>query len=290
MLLWAVLYTFFITTSSHAEDNPYQLGPQWSKAPVNQSNIEKLPKQLRSKAKLVAKFLGGTAFYLGKHDNKHLMATNYHVLPSPLNCYSLNKASFSLLEVSFACKKFIIGIKETDLTIFEIEVPPEIEKVFSKIFITSSNNFNGKLHSFGHGSWANPRRSLLHTSDDFCKAFSQSYRFISDPDTVNPVDYKVWSVPIGCDFSHGDSGSPVFNANGDFVGIFWTGNAPKEEYLKSSSYLKKIYINKPEQVWHELSYMSPADKILNALKQRAYTSHPNQMALESLIKQLSSSN
>ncbi len=283
MNLLVALITSFVSFTAISADNPYQLGPSWSKQPVTSDTINKVPEKLKQNAFIVAQFLGGTSFYLGKHNNKHLMATNFHVLPSPLNCYSLNRARFSILKESFSCKEFIVGVKETDLTIFEIDVPQNKEKLLASFTLAHSITTSGPLFSYGHGGWKNPKRSLLFTHDEFCKSFSSAPNLIHDPDTVNPVNYAVWSIPIGCDFSHGDSGSPVFNKDGHFVGIFWTGNAPKPSYLKERRYMEELYKERDERIWSELSYMSPLQKIVEALKKRAHNGHPQKSTISALV-------
>ncbi|MCO4756107.1 MAG: trypsin-like peptidase domain-containing protein [Bacteriovoracaceae bacterium] len=277
-------FLFFICFVTQANENPYQLGSAWSKLPITHETLNSLPENLRTSSLSTAKFLGGTSFYLGKFDGRHVMATNYHVLPSPLNCYGLNRAHFPIFNKSFSCKNFIAGIPQIDMTLFEIRVPQKDEQDLETLtFKFGDDTKESALYGLGFGGWGNPKRQLLLSHDKNCKFFSKEIREMSDPDTINPVDYKVWSKAIGCDFSHGDSGAPIFNVEGEFLGIFWTGSAPKPQYLKNDAYLDQIMKDGSEVIWTELSYMSPASKIKESFQSLIESDHPAKRILEKIL-------
>ena len=218
------------------------------------------------------------------------MATNYHVLPKAMNCGSIFRASFSLLKASFSCKKFILALPEIELSLFEIKVPAEKEAQLQGLEIElKDSDASGKLFGLGHGAHLNPdptRNTLLLSQDEHCKSFASRPKFINDPDTKNPVTYKVWSLPIGCDFSHGDSGAPVFNELGEFAGIFWTGAVPKASYIQNDTFLATLDEDDHPAIWSKLSYMVPVPKIRQVLENFLFANpiHPDFDVLDQLLK------
>jgi hypothetical protein len=92
---------------------------------------------------------------------------------------------------------------------------------------------------------------------------------MGDPDDLNPGPNKVWSFANGCDVSHGDSGSAMFNRNtGEIVGLIWTGRIPKDASVQKSDYLREILDeNNSKEIWQQLSYAVPAEKIKDVLTQ-----------------------
>lgn len=67
------------------------------------------------------------------------------------------------------------------------------------------------LATAGYGRGDNPRGELVGNEDSDCKVFSKEndFRFMRDPDELNPGEDLVWSFAHGCDVSHGDSGSAI---------------------------------------------------------------------------------
>ena len=79
---------------------------------------------------------------------------------------------------------------------------------------------------------------------------------------LNPADYKAWSFAVGCDASHGDSGSAMVDReSGKVVGIIWTGKFPKVENVQHSDYLNKMLASNSAEIWQELNYAVPSMKI-----------------------------
>jgi hypothetical protein len=90
-----------------------------------------------------------------------------------------------------------------------------------------------------------------------------------DPDQVNPGEGKVWLFALGCDISHGDSGSAIAaRDNGDLIGIISTGRIPKNPKVRESAYLDQIYADGSEDVWGELGYAVPAAKIAEYMRRQ----------------------
>ena len=88
-----------------------------------------------------------------------------------------------------------------------------------------------------------------------------------DPDDLNTGPNKVWSFALGCEVSHGDSGSSIVNRlTGEVIGIIWTGRIPKAERVQRTSHLDLILDeNDQDEIWGQLSYAVPAEKIKDFL-------------------------
>jgi hypothetical protein len=93
------------------------------------------------------------------------------------------------------------------------------------------------------------------------------YRQMADPDRWNPGSYRAWSFAMGCDASHGDSGSAIVDReSGRVMGIIWTGRIPKNPAVQSSQTLTQLFRSGDEMIWQELSYAVPAPKIKETLE------------------------
>src|SRR5690606_2483014 len=92
------------------------------------------------------------------------------------------------------------------------------------------------------------------------------FRFMADPDTINPGPYRAWSFAHGCDISHGDSGSAFFSReSGEMIGIVWTAATPKDPLIRTRDYLDSLRPT-DEAIWTKLGYTVPALKIGEFLK------------------------
>jgi hypothetical protein len=263
----------------------YQLGDQWGKAPVTPESLSKESAVFQRAAKATTRFGGGTAFYIGKFNGHHMMATNNHVMKS-MGC-SGRKAEFVLLERSFPCEKTYGSWKEVDLALFSIKVSAEEEAVLSGLgrnFAYDAAIYPGQeLLTIGFGIADNQRRRMVANQDSDCKVFSgrNEFRKLADPDRLNPGPDKVWSFANGCDISHGDSGSSyVDRKTGDVLGIVWTGRIPKSPQVGSSQYLAEMLRAQSEEIWVELSYTVPAASIRSVLSAflEAGSSSPDEAA------------
>ncbi len=289
VIILVALFFLFCSLAKAQDENPYQIGPEWGRKAFTHANLNDVPLSIKSQAMAVARFDGGTAFYLGKFDGKHLMATNHHVLPGALNCYSFNWVTFVLLDDFFSCKNFIVSFSDVELTLFELKIKPEEEEVLKGLGILLNRDplESGQLYGVGYGFQNNPlRKSLLISDDEHCKFFSDETRYISDPDTVHTADYQVWSRAVGCDFSHGDSGSPVFNRFGEIVGLNWTGGAPKPSKVQSAEYLAELQEGQGEEIWKNLSYIVPVNKVRAQLESFSLQNpaHPYAQAIRELLR------
>lgn len=274
-----------ILATGLADAKDYQIGSEWGKAPVNLESLSQKSAAFQRAALATAKFGGGTSFYLGKFNGHHMMATNYHVMPKAEIC-GMRQAVFPLLERRFSCEKFYGNWSSVDLALFSIKVESsEDEQLLSRVagnFAFGTVLYPGQeLITIGFGTFRNPARELVANDDADCKVFSgkEDYRFINDPDRINPADYKAWSFATGCDVSHGDSGSAMVDrATGEVVGIIWTTATDKDDRVQDSSFLDEVLKRQSNEVWTQLSYAVPAPKIRELLADylsRIRTSDPD---------------
>lgn len=303
MIKWPLLVVFSISLTAHARLLPdvtstngdkedYRLGDEWGKKRVTERVLAKSDRVFERAAGATAYLpVGGTAFYLGKFNGMHILATNHHVCPEKQDCVGGN-ANFRVLNKSFPMKKMFLSIPDIDLALLQMEVAPKDEAVMSKVarnfsFDRQIQKGQGLL-TIGFGVGGNPQNYMMANQDSDCKVFSATgeYRHLADPDEFNPAGYRAWSFAHACDISHGDSGSAMIDRKtGDVVGIVWTGKIPKSSLVQSSTNLKKIFNSSSSAVWKELSYAVPAVKIKDVLKSVASDSQTDSET-KTLIKAL----
>ncbi|MBI2606507.1 MAG: trypsin-like peptidase domain-containing protein [Deltaproteobacteria bacterium] len=245
----------------------YQIGSEWGKHIVTKQELDRDP-VFRRAAFATASLGGGTAFYLGRFADFHVIATNHHVCPDPSECMGAS-AQFPLLGIRLRVTRFFGTWSAIDLALLAVEVQtPEQERALAAV--AGNFAFRATLHpgepllTIGFGSAGNPMHRLVANYDRDCKVFSgrDEFRFMADPDTYNPGEYKAWSFANGCDVSHGDSGSAMVDRmTGEVVGIIWTGRVPKDPKIRNSNYLDDLLRAQGPEIWTELSYAVPAPKI-----------------------------
>lgn len=261
-----------------SDNDKYQIGSEWGKKVVTKESLKSENEVFQKAARRTAKFgsfMGSaTAFYLGKFNGQHVMATNYHVVSTAQDC-TQGRATFTMLDNKiFPCEKFLGSWSDVDYALITLKVKPEDEKLLEGLgqnMAFDSKLYTGqKLLTIGHGFANNQDQQLVANQDSDCKVYSQGddVRFMADPDDVNPGDYSVWSFANGCDVSHGDSGSAMVDREtGDIVGIIWTGRIPKDKKVQDPAYLSEIYNTNSEDIWKQLSYAAPAYKIKDILNE-----------------------
>jgi hypothetical protein len=267
--------------STLADIDSYRLGDEWGKRAVTAAELEKATPAFRRAALATASLGGATGFYLGTFAGKHVMATNHHVMPSD-SCRS-RVARFRLLGVNAACETFLGTWPEIDLTLFTVSLSAadeaKLEPVAGNFRLHQDVKSGETLTTIGFGVAGNPAGALMANQDSDCYVFSQTgeYRLMGDPDQFNPGDYRAWSFALGCDCSHGDSGSAIVDReSGNVVGIIWTGRIPKAREMQSSANLTKVFQEKQEAVWDQLTYAVPAKKIGEVLQRLTEGSLPEQ--------------
>lgn len=265
-------------------DLRYQIGSEWGKKEITLKNLKKYPQHFRNAARATVRVSGGTGFYLGKFQGKHLLASNHHVLPNAQSCLGKD-VHFKILNKKYKCTKYFGHWTNIDFSLFSIDVEDEEDEIIleqNKLEFNFDQELrqNQELLTIGFGIANNPLRRLVGDTSKDCKVFSKlgEYKFMSDPDAYNPGSYKAWSFALGCDVSHGDSGSAIVDRNsGKVVGIIWTGRIPKSSKVQSSKYLDNLLKTDSSEIWTELNYAVPAEKIKEFLLE--------QVALNSFSKE-----
>lgn len=283
LLAFSTVFLVFFTASAHANlpgpqtktgiglmaqtfgTDDYRLGDEWGKRQVRPEDLAQASPAFQRAAQATAKVGGATGFYLGKFNGQHVMATNHHVYESARSCGTVR---FPLLNVTANCDQFIGSFPEIDLALFTVRVSATDE---AKLLGVAGNfrfhediKMGEKVLTVGFGVAGNPGGALMANQDSDCIVFSKDaeYRLMADPDQWNPGSYRAWSFALGCDVSHGDSGSAIVDRDsGNVIGIIWTGRIPKSDNARKSSFLKSIYQSRDNAIWDELSYAVPAKKM-----------------------------
>lgn len=262
--------------------NDYRLGDEWGKQEVTQAMLAAATPAFRRAALATARTGGGTGFYLGQFAGQHVVATNHHVYPRASACLGTT-IWFPLLGASGRCEAFLGSWSEVDLALFTLSVSAadaaRLTPVAGSFAFADDLSAGQRLLTIGFGSAGNPGGRVMANQDSDCYVFSESgeYRLMADPDRWNPGSYRAWSFALGCDVSHGDSGSAIVDRDsGRVVGIIWTGRIPKSRAAQSSASLRRMFDAKSEARWEELSYAVPARKIGEFLERVAEGSVPEQ--------------
>lgn len=253
----------------------YQIGPTWDKSEVTKDLLttsnSTLVRTAQATARLTVMFSTSTGFVVGHKDDQVMLATNHHVIQSQKFCDE-TKVAFEILNIKrLHCDKVILTDTELDLTLFTIKglTEKDREKLLAVALPLSKHDprKGQNLITIGYGFAENKNRRLMVDQGPDCKTYSadNDIRFMADPDILNPGPYKTWVFAVGCDVSHGDSGSAVVErSTGEVVGILSTGKIPKIARVRSSDFLKKIHEGSTEEVWTELTYVVPFSKILDS--------------------------
>ena len=267
-------YGYFLESHKLQRISDYQIGDVWGKTPVTEEILNQ-SEALRRTAMATVRIGGATGFVLGEFDGDIVIATNHHVCPASYY-WSCRDMRVPLLDNLRLSRKDYLGTwPNIDLTLMTVSATGEVrEKLLS---VARNFDFEAALTpglpliTSGFGVAGNSQRQMMINFDEDCRVISrdQDFRLIGDPDEKNPADYEAWSFSNGCDVSHGDSGSAMVDATtGSPIGIIWTGRIPKSSSAQSSSNLMMWQQQQSEQVWQELSYAVPAQKIRDHLREQ----------------------
>lgn len=271
-------------------DDRYRIGDEWGKKPVSEEDLasnEHFRRMALSTAKVRG---GGTGFYMGIHNGRHLLATNNHVCESAWVCSKTHAVNFTKLGVKATMSEWIGTWTNIDLAIFAIKFDTKDDASrltgLGSPFAFNEDLYRGQeLVTIGFGVADNPGRVLVANRDDDCRVYSGTgeYRHMFDPDALNPGEHQVWSFANGCDVSHGDSGSAMMDRNtGKVIGIIWTGRIPKAEKVQSSEFMRALLETPTEDIWQELSYGVPAPSIAAHLRSQMDKGNIDPEAAETL--------
>lgn len=241
--------------------NPYQLGEKWDRQLLE--NPSHLPFQV---FQLYRAGLGavGTGVYLGYFNKKHLMLTAAHIYTKMQDCsleadFLLNYNNESSY---FFCKGWTYELENSDALIFEINADDEsLHKLIPVSFSQqkSTKDLPLKLVSIER---LQPQFLFNWFVDDAsdCRILGDESKIIKDPDTSElDGNLKSWSLPVGCDGQHGDSGAPVYDYEDKLKGIVWTGKYPKTSLITDFAALDE------KELWSELNYIVPIEKIFSEI-------------------------
>jgi S1-C subfamily serine protease len=255
-------------------NSTYRIGDEWGKRAPSEADFEQV-KHLRRVAQATAKVGGATGFYIGSYNGRHVVATNNHVCPR--SCEG-SRVEFPLLGIKARVNKFFGTWTGVDFALMSIDVSGEDAAVLAQnalsIDFHSPIYLEQPLITVGYGRANNAFGRLVANWDSDCKVFSNEneFRFMADPDRLNPGPNLTWSFSNGCDVSHGDSGSAIVDRNtGMVIGIIWTGSIPKAKSVQSSAYLEQMISSGSEEIWTALSYAAPAHKIAEILDEVVQT-------------------
>lgn len=251
-----------------SEIDDYRVGDEWGKRQVTSDNLKSETPAFQRAARATARVGGATGFVLGRFNGEIVVATNYHVMKSANGCRG-SRVRFPLLGVEGNCERFIGSWTDIDLALFVLRAKSEgdaakILEVAANFSFQNDVNREQKLLTVGFGVADNEDRNLMANQDSDCYVFSQTgeYRFMADPDKYNPGSYQAWSFAVGCDVSHGDSGSAMVDREtSQVLGIIWTGNIPKSSFVQNSKNLQDLFQRNDGMIWEELNYAVPAKKI-----------------------------
>lgn len=256
----------------------YQIGTEWGKKIVKKDGLDSQSQVFQKLAKGTAKlgfgFGGATGFAIGEKDGAVVLATNHHVIGGAKDCKNAN-ISFEMLGMSrLKCDKILVTSTDLDLTIFTVsganaEAKAKILEVATP-FDSAPSKKGTELLTIGYGiaGGNDSQKNMMAGQDSDCKTFSPDgeMRFMADPDELNPGPHKTWMFATGCDVSHGDSGSAlVERRTGKIVGILSTGKIPKSPKVREAEYLTQIFDEASEDVWKELTFAVPSDKIIEVV-------------------------
>lgn len=243
--------------------NDYQIGTRW-----NRDQIKSVDLEARRVFQLYRSGMGavGTGVYIGKFADRHLVMTAAHVYKSLASCS--DEVSFLAVsdEINFLyyCSGWHFFLQESDVLIFEI-LSPDTGALEALVAPRLEFNALGAYESLRMVSIERlyPEYNFTWQEDKSqdCRVLNNQARELVDVDQISETSEQLrsWSLPVGCDGMHGDSGAPLFNREDALVGILWTGKFPKSDGALS------IYPKDPSLLWSEYNYMVPLNKVREEL-------------------------
>jgi hypothetical protein len=288
----------------HAQDaSPnFQIGSSFER--THHKNLKNIPQKLRIAALSVAQFGKSTAFYIGKHNGKDVMVTTSHSALSDAKHYShplshyqespeilcrvfhdyeesqLREFQFNLLDEAFECKSLIAIYPEFELAFFEIDTKNSTSLKDLGITFTPPETFSKgePLNFFSYSSFKNTGHitfDLGLTDGELCSAFinSSEVDYMENYHDLSKAQLKTPSIPVGCDVSPGDSGSPLLNSKGELLGLLWASSGSIDQRLKNESLLKSLLENNEAYtnselnfVWKSFNYATSLQETIEGLR------------------------
>ncbi len=284
------------------EDPHFQIGSKFERS--FHTNLEDIPQAFQKAALSVAQFGSSTAFYVGRHEGKDIMATAAHSALSRAKNYThdltyyqenskvlcrifvnsedspLRDFQFNLLDTVFECKSLVAIYPELDLAFFELVPKDTFDLSPYGIEFSSTESFSkgSPLYSLSYSGFKNTGYisfDLGFTKGPLCSSFvgSNEIDYLESYDDLTQESLYVPSFPIGCDASPGDSGAPLLNQNGSLVGMLWSVSNSKNQYVPNEDHLKGLlqktvpYSSKELNfVWLNLNYSLSLEKSIQSIK------------------------
>jgi S1-C subfamily serine protease len=209
----------------------------------------------------------GSAFYLGKFQGRHVMATNHHVTDS-FGCGRVQLRLPNSNWTVFGCQEIIGSWPEIDFALFTIGVLPRNEAHFASNAMNLDYDAqiirSTPLVNIGFGHRHNRRGQQTVAQDEDCVVSSpdQQFKVIEQIYKGSP---KVITFAHGCDSSQGDSGSAFMERDtGKVIGINSMVLDPKFGPVTSQAFRQSLE-NGDENIWHKSNFAVPASAIKNHL-------------------------
>lgn len=244
----------------------YQIGEAWDRTTME--DPKHFPYQV---FQLYRTGMGevGTGVYLGKFAGRHIVMTAAHVYPELSSCY--NEVNFLVhhrsLRFYVTCSDWHYKFEDNDIMLFSIQTENE-----EHLNLLQAPTFN-MVHELGEalnlvGINSDYNYNFSWSVDDKkdCRLLSAQEKILVDPDCGIPQNdaLESWSLPIGCDGKHGDSGAPVYDKDHRLKGLLWTGKYPKMD--QTSDLLLSDLISQSGSLWKNYNYMVPMTSLQNEIE------------------------
>lgn len=238
-----------------------QLGDSWDRTALENTPFEN------------TLFLGGSEFqgrvgqlvYLGEFQKQYLFITAKHIVNENEDiCDRLVNIRNRDGKVILDCSSFITSLDESDISIIAMKPRSHFNAdKLTPVRFQKNIKKGDKLQLLTRS--ADDSRIYSDSSPD-CLLLAEAPKQISDPDTSDEGRLASWSLPVGCDAEHGDSGAPVLNQQNEVVGFLWTGKFPKSSL--SSQSLKEVLKTQGPNLWNDFNYIVPISKIVEEIEKK----------------------
>ncbi len=244
-----------------------QIGEEWSRQKLINSRPTNyhLNRLIRATARVKTKDSIGSAVYLGKFGEHHLMMTNHHVINSDCRGKEI-EIRFEALGVKTKCLRILAKYPQLETTFFTINVSHRYRSLFESLAMEIDFNdveAGEKLVTAGYGNHLNKSSVLTYEDSKTCVVAtpSKSSRFVR----VNK-QYQAWTFLHACETSTGDSGSVIVSERtGKVVGLVWATSMNKHTDLKNSNTVFDWIARQDPRMWENLSLAVPTRFIMNEI-------------------------